>query len=212
MIFMFITHRIHPDHKYKMEKRNDDGSNHNSMTEMTDDWLLAFFENGEKGNKEQTPQQESDGGEPEEAEITTQEQIYNYPDGTVYMGHMVVVFPKGGDAVCCDETAAVCTAAMSHQRHGSGTLRTPAFVYGVPLKSYTSDEAAENAHLAKWHEYIGTWKNDKLHGYGVHVQKSGNGGETLIFEGIWENGKPKKSIHSKDEDGDYDFDEAMFGW
>jgi hypothetical protein len=196
-----------------MEKRTDDGNNHNSMTEMTDDWLLAFFENGEKGNKEQTPQQESDGDEPEEeAEITTQEQIYSYPDGTVYMGHMVVVFPKGGDAVCCDETAAVCTAAMSHRRHGSGTLRTPAFVYGVPLKSYTSDEAAENAHLAKWHEYIGTWKNDKLHGYGVHVQKSGNGGETLIFEGIWENGKPKKSIHSKDEDGDYDFDEAVFGW
>jgi hypothetical protein len=109
-----------------------------------------------------------------------------------------------------DEEAAA--DAVSHQRHGSGTLRTPAFVYGTLLKSYTSDEAAENAHLAKWHEYIGTWKNDKLHGYGVHLQKSGDGNEVVIFEGIWENGKPKKSVHSKDEDGDYDFDESVFEW
>lgn len=174
--------------------------------ELTDEWLEKYFEDGEKGNKEPTPQQEENDDDEPEPEITTQEQIYSYPDGTVYMGHMVVVFPKGGDA---DHHTA---AAVSHQRHGSGTLRTPAFVYGAPLNSYTSDEAAENAHLAKWHEYIGTWKNDKLHGYGVHVQKSGNGGETLIFEGIWENGKPKKSIHSKDDGGDYDFDEAMFGW
>ena len=188
-----------------MDKRNDDNN-----IEMTDEWLQKYFEDCEKGNKEPTQQQQQqeDDGEPEEAEITTQEQIYSYPDGTVYMGHMLVVFPKGGDTA----PHAAAAAAVSHQRHGSGTLRTPAFVYGVPLKSYTSDEAAENAHLAKWHEYIGTWKNDKLHGYGVHVQKSGNGGETLIFVGIWENGKPKKSIHSKDADGDYDFDEAVFGW
>jgi len=147
--------------------------------EVSDEWLLAFFE-----------------------EITTQEQIYSYPDGTVYMGHMRIVPPK-------DTTAA---DAVSHKRHGSGTLRTPAFVYGIPLKKYTSDEAEENAHLAKWHEYIGTWKNDKLHGYGVHLQKSGNGGEIVIFEGIWENGIPKKSVHSKNYDGDYDFDESVFGW
>lgn len=125
--------------------------------------------------------------------LAHQEHIYSYPDGAVYMGHMRVNVKDGG--------------GLSHLRHGRGTLRTPAFVYGMPLKNYTSDEAAENAHLAKWHEYIGTWENDKLHGYGVHVQKSGDGGEIVIFEGEWNQGKPVKSIHSKDEDGDYDFDD-----
>jgi len=172
-----------------MAKRND-------TVEISDEWLLAFFEDSEKGSKEPAP------------EITTQEQIYSYPDGTVYMGHMVVHYPTDGGV--CDAAAAA--AVVSHKRHGSGTLRTPAFVYGTPLKSYTSDDAAENAHLAKWHEYIGTWKNDKLHGYGLHLQKSGDGNEIVIFEGIWENGKPKKSIHSKDADGDCDYDESVFGW
>lgn len=124
------------------------------------------------------------------------EQIYSYPDGTVYMGHM--------------------RANDNHEgllRHGSGTLRTPAFVYGAPLKDYTSEEAVENAQYAKWYEYAGTWANDKLNGYGVHVQKSGDGGEIVIFEGLWENGKPVKSIHAKDEDGDYTFDDdSVFGW
>jgi hypothetical protein len=158
-----------------MEKRDD------TTGVISDEWLLAFFE-----------------------EITTQEQIYSYPDGTVYMGHMRIVSPPK-DTTTAD--------AVSHTtRHGSGTLRTPAFVYGIPLKNYTSDEAVENAHLAKWHEYIGNWKNDKLDGYGVHLQKSGDGNEIVIFEGIWENGKPKKSVHSKDDDGDYDFDDSVFGW
>jgi hypothetical protein len=178
-----------------MEKRNNDDDG--NMTEMTDDWLLAFFKDSEKGLKE--------------PEIKTQQQIYSYPDGNVYMGHMAV---DNEMMVCDEEAAAVHTTAtaMTYKRHGSGTLRTPAFVYGIQLKNYTSDEAAENAHLAKWHEYIGTWKNDKLHGYGVHLQKSGNGGEIVIFEGIWENGIPKKSVHSKNYDGDYDFDECVFGW
>lgn len=124
------------------------------------------------------------------------EQIYSYPDGTVYMGHMRANDNQGGLL-----------------RHGSGTLRTPAFVYGAPLKDYTSEEAVENAQYAKWYEYAGTWVNDKLNGYGVHVQKSGDGGEIVIFEGLWENGKPVKSIHAKDEDGDYTFDDdSVFGW
>ena len=124
------------------------------------------------------------------------EQIYSYPDGTVYMGHMRANDNQGGLL-----------------RHGSGTLRTPAFVYGAPLKDYTSEEAVENAQYAKWYEYAGTWANDKLNGYGVHVQKSGDGGEIVIFEGLWENGKPVKSIHAKDEDGDYTFDDdSVFGW
>jgi hypothetical protein len=129
------------------------------------------------------------------------EHVYSYPDGSVYMGHMA-----GGEM---KNEKHHCGGSHHQQRHGRGTLRTPAFVYGISIKNYTSEEAAENAHLAKWHEYSGTWENDKLHGYGVHIQKSGDGSEILIFEGIWEHGKPKKSIHAKDEDGDYD---SVFGW
>ena len=132
-------------------------------------------------------------------EMITVEQIYSYSDGTVYMGHM--------RTATAEEQQSTPTT-LSHLRHGPGTLRTPAFVYGAPLKEYTSDDAVENAHLAKWHEYTGTWVNDKLHGYGVHVQKSGGGGEIIIFEGIWENGKPMKSVHSRDNDDD----ESVFGW
>lgn len=117
------------------------------------------------------------------------EYIYSYPDGSVYMGHM-----------------------RDNQRHGRGTLRTAAFVYGANHAPYTSEDAEENAHRAKWHEYAGTWENDKLHGYGVHLQKSGNGAEIVIFEGEWNQGKPAKSIHSsKDEDGDYDIGDTVFG-
>jgi hypothetical protein len=117
--------------------------------------------------------------------IELQEHIYSYHDGTVYMGQMRVNTNSGGGG---DNRS----GGLSHVRHGRGTLRTPAFVYGMPLKNYTSEEAAENAHLAKWHEYAGTWENDKLHGYGVHVQKSGSGSEIVIFEGIWTDGKPMK--------------------
>jgi hypothetical protein len=132
--------------------------------------------------------------------LTHQEHIYSYADGTVYMGHMRV-----------NDPANVKDGGLSHLRHGRGTLRTPAFVYGKPLKNYTSEEAAENAYLAKWHEYAGTWEDDKLHGFGLHVQKSGDGSEIVIFEGEWNQGKPVKSIHSKDEYGSYDFDDTVFG-
>lgn len=131
----------------------------------------------------------------------TKEKIYSYSDGTVYMGHMRPI-----------TTEERILTTMSHLRHGPGTLRTPAFVYGAPLKEYTSEDAVEYAHLAKWHEYIGTWENDKLHGYGVHLQKSGDGGEIVIFEGEWCHGKPMKSIHASlsgdDEDCD---DDTVFG-
>lgn len=130
-------------------------------------------------------------------QIATQEHIFSYPDGSVYMGHMR----------CHDNDD-------GHKRHGRGTLRTPAFVYGE-MKNYTSDEAAENAHLAKWHEYSGTWENDKLHGHGVHVQKSGDGGEILIFEGVWEHGKPNRSTNHYNNDGgdgDGGMDDSVFGW
>ena len=182
---------------------------HNTTIEMSDEWLQAFFEDGEKAHNESTIPQQNDESDPE---IKTQEQIYSYPDGTVYMGHMAMIPPKHRGVVCDEGGAAEESFAVSHTRHGSGTLRTPAFVYGIPLKNYTSDEAAENAHRAKWHEYIGTWKYDKLHGYGVHVQKSGDGSEIVVFAGMWENGKPKQSVYAKDEDGDYTFDDSVFGW
>ena len=58
------------------------------------------------------------------------ETIFSYKNGDVYMGEMV-----GG------------------LRNGRGTLRTPAFVYnsGCTQLDYTSENAVENAHLAKWH-------------------------------------------------------------
>jgi hypothetical protein len=133
-----------------------------------------------------------------------EERIYSYPDGTVYMGHMT--------RVTVENCANAATTTTTYIRNGTGTLRTPAFVYGSSTNEYTVDEAVDKAHLSKWHEYIGTWKNDKLHGYGVHVQKSGDGGELLIFQGIWENGKPTQSVYAKDEDGSYTFDDSVFGW
>lgn len=145
--------------------------------------------------------------EKEEAELARQmalqEHIYSYPDGNVYMGHMRenTTTDADGGRDCGEQR-------HSHLRHGRGTLRTPAFVYGIPLKSYTSEEAAENAQFAKWHEYAGTWENDKLHGYGVHVQKSGDGGEIVIFEGTWEYGKPVKPANKSSEWSD---DDTHFG-
>ena len=133
-------------------------------------------------------------------QVATQEHIFSYSDGSVYMGHMRHDDSSsgGGGAV--------------QKRHGRGTLRTPAFVYGE-MKNYTSEDAAENAHLAKWHEYAGTWKNDKLHGHGVHVQKSGDGGEILVFDGIWEHGKPLRSNNEFESDSDCDLlDDSVFGW
>ena len=129
-------------------------------------------------------------------QLATQEHIYSYPDGSVYMGHM-----------CENDPESIKNGGLSHLRHGRGTLRTPAFVSGIPLNNYTSDEAAENAQYARWYEYAGTWENDKMNGYGVNVQKSGDGGEIIIFEGIWETGKPIKSVHFK-EDGDNDENET----
>ena len=169
---------------------------------LSDEWLLQFFENS--GKYQSAPGIASAANEDEDEEeeelarqIATQEHIYSYSDGSVYIGHM-----------CAHEDGA------EKRRHGRGTLRTPAFVYGE-MKNYTSDEAVENAHLAKWHEYSGTWENDKLHGRGVNVQKSGDGGEILIFDGIWEHGKPVKSVHFNDDgdDGANDgHDETVFGW
>ena len=171
----------------------------------SEEWKQQFIADREKVRNDAIASQATQEKEEEELarQLATQEHIFSYPDGSVYMGHM-----RHDDSRCDD--------GLVHMRHGRGTLRTPAFVYGE-MKHYTSDEAAENAHLAKWHEYAGTWENDKLHGHGVHVQKSGDGGELLIFEGIWEHGKPMKSIYHEDDGdngdgGDGGMDDSVFGW
>ena len=102
------------------------------------------------------------------------ETIFSYENGDVYMGEMV-----------------------NGLRNGRGTLRTPAFVKKSDCTQleyeYTSEYAVENAHLAKWHEYIGDWVIDKMHGCGVHLWKSGNGAEVTIFHGEWINGQPQRN-------------------
>lgn len=102
------------------------------------------------------------------------ETIFSYENGDVYMGEMV-----------------------NGLRNGRGTLRTPAFVNKTEFTKieyeYTSEYAVENAHLAKWHEYIGEWVNDKMHGRGVHLWKSGNGAEVTMFHGEWINGQPQRN-------------------
>lgn len=114
-------------------------------------------------------------------QLANKEYIFSYPDGSVYMGHM-----------------------RDGKRHGRGTLRTPAFVYGdIMALRYTSDEAAENAYMAKWHEYAGMWENDKMHGHGVNVRKSGDGSEIVIFEGNWVNGAPTRVQDDDDEYSGY---------
>ena len=95
--------------------------------------------------------------------MTTTEDIYSYPDGSVYMGNM-----KNG------------------KKHGRGTLRTAAFIYG---ELYAASSAEDNAHLAKWHEYIGNWVDDVMHGPGKHVMMCGNGTMNVLFDGFWDNGK-----------------------
>jgi hypothetical protein len=117
-------------------------------------------------------QSEPEPEQPEEEvcdikQVKLEEVIFTYPDGSNYMGQM-----------------------WEGKKHGKGTLRTAAFVYGAgnSAANYTSDEAAENGHLATWNEYIGCWKNDKMHGYGCHVRKFGDGSQIMLFDGIWIDG------------------------
>jgi hypothetical protein len=151
------------------------------MLECERRWQVQVEEEEKKKQKEQQEQQkqqeqqeQQQGEQPEGDEVCDvnpvvklEEVIFTYPDGSNYMGEMW----KG-------------------KKHGKGTLRTAAFVYGREnaAANYTSDEAAENGHLATWNEYIGCWKNDKMHGYGCHVRKFGDGSQIMLFEGIWIDG------------------------
>ena len=92
------------------------------------------------------------------------EAIYSYEDGSVYMGMM-----------------------QDGLKHGSGTLRTAALIYGA-MGPISSAEAEDNMHLVKWHEYIGEWQNDVMHGKGRHVMMRGDGSQSILFDGVWSNG------------------------
>ena len=98
---------------------------------------------------------------------------FNYNDGSVYIGEM-----------------------KNELRHGRGTLRTPAYVYSLQNKHTSSENAVENETFSKWHEYIGYWENDKMHGPGVHLWKSGNGAEITVFQGEWVNGQPQRPFQN----------------
>lgn len=116
--------------------------------------------------------------------------IFSYDDGSVYMGHMV-----------------------DGKRHGRGTLRTAAFVYYRGRGSeYTQENAVENAHCAKWHEYIGNWNNDEMHGHGCHLLKSGDGGEVTLFQGEWEHGRPQRQRSEDDASSVENDSDDIFGY
>jgi hypothetical protein len=106
------------------------------------------------------------------AEKVNGEAIYSYEDGSVYMGMM-----------------------QNGLKHGSGTLRTAAFIYGA-MGPISSAEAEDNMHLVKWHEYTGEWQNDVMHGTGLHVMMHGDGSKTILFDGVWTNGIKVEEVPS----------------
>ena len=97
----------------------------------------------------------------------TGEAIYSYEDGSVYMGMM-----------------------QAGLKHGSGTLRTAAFIYGAMGPISLADAEENNMHLVKWNEYIGEWQNDVMHGKGRHIMMLGDGSQTVLYDGNWITGAP----------------------
>jgi hypothetical protein len=119
----------------------------------------------EEPEQEPAAEQEEEKTEDHNNHNQRQEFIFTYPDGSNYMGQM-----------------------QNELKHGKGTLRTAAFIYGGEHTTAYTSEAEENGRLATWNEYIGLWENDKMHGYGSHIRKFGDGSEIIIFEGEWING------------------------
>jgi hypothetical protein len=98
--------------------------------------------------------------------IDATEGIITYDDGSCYIGGI-----KNG------------------KKHGKGVLSTLAFVY-TPFVRANS----ENAHLAKWNEYHGTWVDDKMHGCGQMIRRcAANSDKLVLFDGMWENGQQIES-------------------
>ena len=113
-----------------------------------------------------TNNQSIDMAQSAQKQKVTGEVIYSYEDGSVYMGMM-----------------------QDGLKHGSGTLRTAAVIYGA-MGPISSTEAEDNMHLVKWNEYIGEWQNDAMHGNGRHVMMVGDGSQTVLFDGNWITGAP----------------------
>ena len=101
-----------------------------------------------------------------------EEGILTYDDGSCYIGGV-----KNG------------------KKHGKGVLSTLAFVYTALGRANIED-----AHLAKWNEYHGTWVDDKMHGYGQMIRRCATGSKLVLFDGMWENGKEKYSMASNADD------------
>ena len=98
----------------------------------------------------------------DETRTNANEEILTYSDGSCYIGQV-----KDG------------------KKHGKGILSTLAFVYSAHGHS-----SSENAHLAKWNEYHGNWVDDHMHGPGKMLRKCFNGDTQVIYDGLWENGRP----------------------
>ena len=113
-------------------------------------------------NQQATTQQHNNTATMATTQTQRKEEIYSYDDGSVYMGEMV-----------------------NNKKDGRGTLRTAAFVYGAMI---ASDDAEDNMHLVQWHEYIGEWVDDVMHGSGKHVMMRGNGSQNVLYDGVWDHG------------------------
>lgn len=102
-----------------------------------------------------------------------EEGILTYDDGSCYIGGV-----KNG------------------KKHGKGVLSTLAFVYTAHIRANIED-----AHLAKWNEYHGTWVDDKMHGYGQMIRRcAANSDKLVLFDGMWENGQQKELISKTEEE------------
>ena len=84
-----------------------------------------------------------------------------YDDGSFYKGHL----DRFG------------------KRIGSGTLRTPIYIYGVVTPSCPTS-------ILNWMEYKGEWQNDKPAGFGTARRYRGDGTSTILYKGVWANGDP----------------------
>jgi hypothetical protein len=84
-----------------------------------------------------------------------------YEDGSIYKG----------------------TLDKSGNRTGFGVLRSPITMFGA----YDSQNPNTLLH---WTEYAGQWLNDQTHGFGILRRCRGDGRNSIIFEGMWENGEP----------------------
>ena len=93
--------------------------------------------------------------------LTDIQETKEYEDGSIYKG----------------------TLDESGNRTGFGVLRSPISMFGAYNSQNTST-------LLHWTEYTGQWLNNETHGFGILRRCRGDGRNSIIFEGMWENGTP----------------------